>query len=79
MAARKVLINDDTINKFSFMLPGKGNSEVDEVKGMYHVYNSPSCCVTEIYKSSNSMAMLGGSPCHQGMACPRVADGRDGL
>jgi hypothetical protein len=25
------------------------------------------------------MAMLGGSPCHHGMARPRVADGRDGL
>jgi hypothetical protein len=24
-------------------------------------------------------AMLGGSPCHHGMAHPRVADGRDGL
>jgi hypothetical protein len=24
-------------------------------------------------------AMLGGSPCHHSMACPRVADGRDGL
>jgi hypothetical protein len=23
--------------------------------------------------------MLGGSPCHHGMARPRVADGRDGL
>jgi hypothetical protein len=24
-------------------------------------------------------AMLGGYPCHHGMARPRVADGRDGL
>jgi hypothetical protein len=24
-------------------------------------------------------AMLGGSPCHHGMARPRVAEGRDGL
>jgi hypothetical protein len=23
--------------------------------------------------------MLGGSPCHHSMVCPRVADGRDGL
>ncbi|PNF33640.1 hypothetical protein B7P43_G12931, partial [Cryptotermes secundus] len=33
MAARKILINDDTINKFSFMLPGKSSSDVDEIKG----------------------------------------------
>lgn len=33
MAARKILINDDTIDKFSFMLPQKGNSHVDEIKG----------------------------------------------
>jgi hypothetical protein len=25
------------------------------------------------------MSMLGGSPCHHGMARPRVADGRDGF
>jgi hypothetical protein len=37
MAARKVLINDDTVNKFSLMLPGKGNSETEEIKGMYHI------------------------------------------
>jgi hypothetical protein len=42
-AARKVLINDDTVNRFSFMLPGKGNSEIEEIKGMYHVYSSSSC------------------------------------
>lgn len=34
IAARKILINDDTIDKFSFVLPGKGHTELDEVKGM---------------------------------------------
>jgi hypothetical protein len=34
IAARKILINDDTIDKFKFMLPGKGNTEVDDSKGM---------------------------------------------
>ncbi|XP_021925023.1 gamma-tubulin complex component 4 isoform X3 [Zootermopsis nevadensis] len=33
IAARKILINDDTIDKFSFVLPGKGHTELDEVKG----------------------------------------------
>ena len=33
IAARKILINDDTIEKFRFMLPGKGDAEVD-IKGM---------------------------------------------
>jgi hypothetical protein len=28
---------------------------------------------------NTSDTMLGGSPCHHGMARPRVADGRDGL
>lgn len=43
MAARKILINDDTMDKFSFMLPGKDNSDVDEIKGIYNVYSSSSC------------------------------------
>jgi hypothetical protein len=43
MAARKILINDDTIEKFSFVLPGKGSSDVDEIKGMYNVYSCSSC------------------------------------
>jgi hypothetical protein len=34
IAARKILINDDTVDKFRFMLPGKGNTELGEVKGM---------------------------------------------
>jgi hypothetical protein len=51
MAARKILINDDTMDKFSFMLPGKGNSEVDEIKGMYHV---DSCFICS-YVSSKTM------------------------
>jgi hypothetical protein len=38
VAARKILINDDTIEKFRFMLPGKGDTEVD-IKGM-----SSYCC-----------------------------------
>jgi hypothetical protein len=33
IAARKILINDDTIEKFRFILPGKGDTEVD-IKGM---------------------------------------------
>lgn len=33
IAARKILINDDTIDKFKFMLLGKGNTEVDDSKG----------------------------------------------
>jgi len=33
IAARKILINDDTIEKFRFILPGKGDTELD-IKGM---------------------------------------------
>jgi hypothetical protein len=32
-----------------------------------------------IYLGAKSSPMLGGYPCHHGMARPRVADGRDGL
>lgn len=33
IAARKILINDDTVEKFRFVLPGKGDTEVDDIKG----------------------------------------------
>ena len=37
IAARKILINDDTIEKFRFVLPGKGDTEVD-FKGMFNYW-----------------------------------------
>jgi hypothetical protein len=33
----------------------------------------------QIFKSNFPPTMLGGSPCHHGMARPWVVDGRDGL
>lgn len=37
IAARKILINDDTIEKFRFMLPGKGDTEVDIKGNCWHL------------------------------------------
>jgi hypothetical protein len=38
-----------------------------------------SICIRKNKPDIAKDAMLGGSPCHHGMALPRVADGRDGL
>ncbi|KAJ4427759.1 hypothetical protein ANN_25412 [Periplaneta americana] len=37
IAARKISINDDVIDKFSFTLPGKGHVETDDIKGSWHL------------------------------------------
>jgi hypothetical protein len=54
-------------------------SEFQRDIGLTHIETLIPKCVIEIHHFKWLCGLLGGSPCHHGMARPRVADGRDGF